>query len=463
MVGALAGQSAIHIDVVFINESPSFPSVPLAWRLYRRWDSQHGDPFHLQDASAILPDAPHQGAALFDENRQLTGEERAIIAARNLDVLLWIGEKPKGNCRELSRLGVWRFSAGDPSQASWSPPYFSEAYHRKPIAELLILTHVEDFDRAAVIYRHVSAVTEGWHLGRSATSLLERAGVFLLRSLFDVVQFGQEYFFQRLGPATIPFEADSADYPASSLLLRYLVRQAARSVRLRYKHRGRRAQWFTAIRRNQESFSTSGRRFCAGNLHEIQANVGYGEADPFIGAHNGHNFFFFEEIDNSSGRGRISCRELQTDLSLGAPIPVLEPPYQISYPFLIERDAEWFMIPETSENKTVELYRCTEFPHRWRLEKILCEGLELVDTTAFWWEGMWFFLRRPCRQGNCCCFTRIGWMGNGIIIAQIPYRQIFAIPIVARASKGVRLPVLHMEMVDGDAFFLHRGHPEYVS
>jgi hypothetical protein len=51
------------------------------------------------------------------------------------------------------------------------------------------------------------------------------------------------------------------------------------------------------------------------------------------------------------------------------------------------------MIPETSENRTVELYRATEFPRRWELEKVLLHDVIAADPTLVEHEGrFWLFL-----------------------------------------------------------------------
>jgi hypothetical protein len=48
------------------------------------------------------------------------------------------------------------------------------------------------------------------------------------------------------------------------------------------------------------------------------------------------------------------------------------------------------MIPESASNKTVELYRATNFPVSWKLEKTLFKGAA-VDTTPFYRDGIWYF------------------------------------------------------------------------
>src|SRR5690606_21018624 len=37
--------------------------------------------------------------------------------------------------------------------------------------------------------------------------------------------------------------------------------------------------------------------------------------------------------------------------------------------------------PETSENKTIELYKCVDFPYKWELSKVLMNNVSAVDST----------------------------------------------------------------------------------
>lgn len=401
---ALAKESPIRLELLLLNNTSVLEPPPL-WQAYQAWDSREIDTFHLLQSSAILPSVPRINVELFDRNGQLLPQSQRIVGPRQLDVLLWLGEAPRGgDCNGLARFGVWRFSAGNPARPSWRPAYFREAYDHDPLTELVIVAHFENFDEAAVAYRHASATQEGWHLGRNAKELLDRAGVFLLRRLLDLIQFGPEYFFRRFCSTTISCRNEAATYPPNSVLFGYLGRQVARSLRLRVESRGHNARWFTAVRWNQELFTRNQKCFIGSDLNPIVPSAGCEEADPFILDRDGRHFLFFEEISHRTGRGRISFRELQPDSSSTPPVPVLQPPYHVSYPFLIQSNGELFMIPETSENRTIELHRCTEFPHQWRLEKVLCQGVALVDTTPFFFDGAWFFFTTTSETGELLLF-----------------------------------------------------------
>ena len=104
-------------------------------------------------------------------------------------------------------------------------------------------------------------------------------------------------------------------------------------------------------------------------------------ADPFPMTWQGRSFVFFEDLDHRVGKGIISAIAFDDNGPSGPVMPVLEEPWHLSYPFLIEQDGELWMIPESSANRDVALYRCVEFPNKWERHATLLSDLELGDAT----------------------------------------------------------------------------------
>lgn len=113
-------------------------------------------------------------------------------------------------------------------------------------------------------------------------------------------------------------------------------------------------------------------------------------ADPFIWFHEGRAHIFIEELLFSTHRGRIACLTLDEELNIAANRTVLERPYHLSYPFLFEHGGQLYMIPETKQNNTIEVYRCARFPDQWSFEKTLMNNLRAVDATLLNAHGRWW-------------------------------------------------------------------------
>ena len=78
--------------------------------------------------------------------------------------------------------------------------------------------------------------------------------------------------------------------------------------------------------------------------------------------------------------------------------PVIEEPWHLSYPFLIEHGGELWMIPEGSTSGAVWIYRCVAFPHRWERHGALMQGIEAADCTIVRHDGR-FFMTSVTRDG----------------------------------------------------------------
>jgi hypothetical protein len=123
-------------------------------------------------------------------------------------------------------------------------------------------------------------------------------------------------------------------------------------------------------------------------------------ADPFILARENQYYLFIEEKLVATGRGRIACLTLDVDGNLQSHQVVLERPYHLSYPFLFDYRGEIYMLPETAQNRTLELYRCTRFPDQWEFVKTLMNHIYAVDATFLEYEDKWWLFVNLKKDGG---------------------------------------------------------------
>jgi hypothetical protein len=115
-------------------------------------------------------------------------------------------------------------------------------------------------------------------------------------------------------------------------------------------------------------------------------------ADPFPVVWQGSTHLFFEDFDHRQGKGVISAVAFGPKGPDGEVFPVLEEPWHLSYPFIIEHDGELWLIPESSGNRTVSIYRADPFPRHWIKEADLLTDVEASDATVFQYMGrFWMF------------------------------------------------------------------------
>ena len=113
-------------------------------------------------------------------------------------------------------------------------------------------------------------------------------------------------------------------------------------------------------------------------------------ADPFLFRENGTTHVFCEEFPYATAKGVISVFTLDAAGRPSAPRVVLEQPYHLSYPQVFRHDGKIWMMPESSANRTLELYVAESFPDRWKLHSVLLADLSLSDATAFEHDGRWW-------------------------------------------------------------------------
>ncbi|MDB4638254.1 hypothetical protein OAE64_00030 [bacterium] len=117
-------------------------------------------------------------------------------------------------------------------------------------------------------------------------------------------------------------------------------------------------------------------------------------ADPFIHKFNNELYVFFENFTYKDKKGKISCGKI-VDSKIEEVVDVLDLEYHLSFPFLFEEKGSLFMIPETNQNKRLEIYKCLKFPKKWELYSTAFEGEIIADSHVYKEnENLWLFLNK---------------------------------------------------------------------
>jgi len=121
-------------------------------------------------------------------------------------------------------------------------------------------------------------------------------------------------------------------------------------------------------------------------------------ADPFPVEEEGRTFIFLEQ-QFTGKKGTLGYIELFDDLTHTDFRSILEEPWHLSYPhiFFTEEKGvkEWWMVPESADCGQVRLYRANAFPDKWSFVKAILPGMTAVDSTPFYYEGLWWLFTSP--------------------------------------------------------------------
>ncbi len=352
------------------------PARPLGARLLRlplarfhRHDRSRGH--GVPDALEPVALAPALGGV------PLAAAPDAGAGKLDLDVVLDLRSDPRGALPLFAaRHGVWRLRHGDPAAGFGDPVGFWEARGEVPW-----VVSVLQSDGAAgpprILYRTRTAVhPHSIHL--TSNPVHWKGMEIVLRCLRDLHQSGREPRHDEAAPGTEPDPPPRVPGPLDvAFLVTKRLRDAA-AERVSGLWRERRKTWFVALR------PRSPQRFAAEHPEAYRPLASPPDrfwADPHVLHRDGADWLFFEDCPFDKGRGVISCAPVDEKGLVGEPRLALQRPYHLSYPFVFEWKGDVFMLPETRENRTIELYRAERFPDRWRLERRLFEGVEAVDST----------------------------------------------------------------------------------
>lgn len=123
-------------------------------------------------------------------------------------------------------------------------------------------------------------------------------------------------------------------------------------------------------------------------------------ADPFLYEHENVPYVFFEKYIYKIRKGIISTGKVVEKepgkYSVVEVQDILDFNYHLSYPHIVKENGHLYMIPETHQNKRLEIYSCVHFPEKWELYATAFDGEEIVDTTYFQDEkgDRWLFLNK---------------------------------------------------------------------
>ncbi|HEX4781327.1 MAG TPA: hypothetical protein VH301_11275 [Usitatibacter sp.] len=311
---------------------------------------------------------------------------REEVAALGLDVAFAAGDVDERALAGLARHGCWRYAFGEDHGARENEAGVREVLDGAPVTASGIRVHRGGHEADRIAYRSWSR-TQPLSIARNRGNVFAKASDFLARALASLAEGGAEWLDATPAAAQAP-ACQPADLAGQLRLAARVARRAAQKAACV-------EQWTLAWRFiDIEPWSGSLEGF-----FRLDPPKDRFFADPFPVQHHGKSYIFFEELPFAAGKAHISVVEVDRQGRASDPVRVLERDYHLSYPFLVEEGGSLYMIPETAQNGTVEIYRCEEFPRRWRRERVLLDGLFAVDATVHREAGRWWMFANVARPG----------------------------------------------------------------
>ncbi len=186
-------------------------------------------------------------------------------------------------------------------------------------------------------------------------------------------------------------DVTAPNWPQAAHLAKIAAKKLAGAVVRRLYHLCYHApHWRTGWRKLDGPDLFDLRRHPEGGWRDLPDDGSRFYADPFPILHEGKLTVFVEDFPHSLGKGLISAVSFDEHGPTGTPVPVLERPGHLSYPFVFARDGAVWMIPESGSAGTIDLFRATAFPGGWVHEATLVDGVFASDATLVEHGGLWW-------------------------------------------------------------------------
>lgn len=127
----------------------------------------------------------------------------------------------------------------------------------------------------------------------------------------------------------------------------------------------------------------------------VESPPGHLYADPFLVERNDRTWLFFEDYSYADRRGVIASAEVSSEGQIGEQTVVIASAGHLSYPYVFLDRGEAYLIPESSMEGVVRLYRARNFPYEWEPVTELFRG-PAVDTSVWEQDDRWWFFTTLC-------------------------------------------------------------------
>jgi hypothetical protein len=399
-------------------ESISDALAMTAWRMYVTLDRRRvrltDDPLRDADASSRLRHVPRvelsrptgHGADVASHDAD------AAIRAAALDVIIHLGSANEmdrdprhelalvRSTSDLAAYGTWALRFGDPVVEGATPTYVQELVANAPVCTVS-LERLPDSRTAGLTLATAAFPTDSGSPTRNRVQPLYGSTHLVIQKLRELHGFGWDRVARAAEPWPMPKAALRGGERLSLFrLARWigprLVRKAVQRLSITVTKRAPAWQWRTAIR--TDAVGGPDRRLAdMTGFRWLEAPPGHAYADPFVVRKDGRSWLFLEDLESPRAAGVISCREVEAGGIVGPPVVVLRSAGHVSYPYTFLEGETAYMIPETSAENAVRLYRAVRFPDEWEVVNELFRGPAL-DTSAWPHDGRWWFwttLREP--------------------------------------------------------------------
>lgn len=330
----------------------------------------------LTDLSPILSDICHVPPVYFEDNKNL--ESHPVDLILNLSAC-----KINPTIAPLLKFGIWSFYKS--TKETLLPNIIDDIFNKRNEIACYVSIIQPDGKGEIITNRYFSKENDFSAL-RNIDKYYKQTASFIPDLLRDLSMLGNDCFFLKLNEnkSNLSFQS----LPQNSGSIGQMINAASYyfdGIKNKILKQFYFEQWFLRFGLQNEGLFPDEAIF-----KEMIPGKHLDWADPHIVYESGLYHIFIEELLHKRKKGHISVIIMNEKGEYGEPKVIIERPYHLSYPFVFKVEDAFFMIPESAENRTIEMYKCIEFPYKWEYHSILMKDIYAVDSTLLFHMKKWW-------------------------------------------------------------------------
>ena len=268
--------------------------------------------------------------------------------------------------------GIISFHHGDNKINRGGPPGFWEVFYGLPSTGFVIQRLKEELDGGDILYR--GYISTSWFYSLNLVRLYEISNSSLKIVLDNLTSNNPELVSYEKVPYFKPLYTTPNLFEITFYLFKTIFNLLKK---IKPKLLGKKNQWGVAYQ-----FTESWKDVTLRKSIKIPNPVNRYLADPFLIKKNGIHYCFVEDYNYKIKRGGISVYKITKNncLYLGS---ALKEKFHLSYPFLFNYKNQLFMCPESHKNRSIRIYKCIDFPLKWKFHSTIMKDVSAVDTNIF--------------------------------------------------------------------------------
>lgn len=315
-------------------------------------------------------------------------EDIGLIKEHQLDFILRFGFNIlRGDILHAAKYGIWSFHHGDEQQFRGGPPGFWEIYKKVPVTGAILQRLTTRLDAGVVMRKgYFKTIRHSWS-GQIDQLFLETAH-WPLQIAREITCHEPDSLYGAPSNTNAPVYKS----PHNAAMVRFLWTLLAARFRFHWNSIVKAEKWNIGIIKEPVckllNYDTLPPPRWIGPVR----SHGYA-ADPFAIAGNDMLRIFFEAYDYRKASGTIDMIALDLlDDKASGPVTSIEKTFHLAYPFVFRHNGTWYCIPESAENRSVDLYRWEEEEQRMVFVRTLIPGIDAVDVTLIEYQRLWWLL-----------------------------------------------------------------------